>query len=94
LVKFVSDAEKCEEEKVNCGKDKAKADEQVTLLTLSESQLKTALDLANNKCDTDKKILSDDNIILKKEKKTAKKNAFWSKVGGVAGVVLTILLMK
>jgi len=94
LVQFVSNAEKCEEEKNNCEKDKAKADEQILNLNLSEAQLKAALTETNDKCSTDKKILNDDNIILKKEKKTAKKNAFWSKVAGIAGVALTILLMK
>jgi hypothetical protein len=94
LVKFVSNAEKCEEDKLNCEKDKAKCDEQVALLTVNEAGLKEALTTANDKCKTDKDILTGDNNILKKEKKAYKKNAFWSKVGGVAGIILTILVLR
>jgi arsenate reductase-like glutaredoxin family protein len=94
LVKFVSNAEKCAEDKANCEADKKKADEQVALLTKSENDLKTALEKAGVKCTTDKQTLLDDNVILNKKYKTAKKRAFWSKVGGVAGVVLAILLLK
>jgi len=94
LVLFVSNAEKCGEEKANCEKDKAKCDEQVALLTINEAQLKEALATADAKCKIDKDIMLGENTTLKREKKTAKKNAFWSKVGGVAGVLLTILVLK
>lgn len=94
LVKFVSDAEKCAEEKANCEADKKKADEQVALLAKSETELKTALEAAGIQCNTDKNVLIGENTILKKEKKAAKKSAFWSKVGGVAAVILTIIVLK
>jgi hypothetical protein len=91
---FVQDYEKIAIEKDNLKRDQTLCNGKVTELTGIVVDLTKAIGVSDVKCTSDKKILIDDNDILKSDKKVLKKKLFWSRAVGVASTLLAILLLK
>jgi hypothetical protein len=67
---------------------------QIIDLKSNEESLKKTIDTNKIICDKEKENLGIDLTNMTKSKDNYKKKAFWSKIGGIAGVILTILIMK
>lgn len=94
LYTFASDASQCFELNQNLTKENGTLKSALNLCLDNEVDLKKRIDNCATTCDNDKTILKNQVLIEQEAKKTWKKNAFWSKVGGGAAFILTVLLLR
>jgi chromosome segregation ATPase len=94
LFSFASDASECFELNQNLTKEKDNLSKGLTLCEATVVDLNGKIENNNKICENEKTIINDKLTNMTNQKKTWKRNAFWSKAAGIAATIFAILLVK